>query len=251
MAFMNKISIVLRLLVIIVLSCFLELGQIAHAQDFPNALALIQYLKGVNASKVPKYFSADVNIDYFTNNKGPEKGKQTFICGESQFIEYDLTSGINAKVHIEDSLVLILKSERVFETKRIDIENFLLFGIHKQDPEKSIGILKQLGIDTDIIDEAIRLGRTMWVIGAYRRDANTPQIWIDKERLVIKKIHYINLPQQKLEQMEWSDYIKNGDFYIPLQCELRSDPELLFKLKREKPEFPNQLPEEIERLLNF
>ncbi|MEQ8518664.1 MAG: hypothetical protein RLN79_07970 [Cytophagales bacterium] len=241
----------LRFILFVIIACIFQTGQKIHAQDFPNALALIQYLKGVNESRVPIYFRAEMSIDYFTNNKGPEKGKQTFICGESQILEYDLPSGINAKVHIQDSQVLILKSERVFETKRIDIENFLLFGIHKQDPEKSIGILKQLGIDTEIIDEAIRLGRSMWVIGAYRRDANTPQIWIDKERLVIKKIHYINLPQQKLEQMEWSDYKKNGDFYVPLQCELRSDPELLFRLKRENPEFPKQLPDEIHKLLNF
>ncbi len=222
-----------------------------HAQDFPNALALIEYLNGVNSSKVPKILEADVNIMYFTDSHGPEHDLQTFITGESQFVSYDLPVGINAKVHIKDSLVIILKSERVFETKRIDVENFLMFGIHKNDPKESIVTLNKLGINTGIIDDAIRLGRPMWVIGAYRREANTPQLWIDKELLVVKKVHYINLPQQKIEQLEWDDFERVGDFYIPLKCEFRSDPEILYRLERKNLNCPDEISEKIKKLINF
>lgn len=223
----------------------------AYAQEFPNALALIQYLQGVNSSNVPELVEAELNVQYFTENRGPVSGQQTFITGESQVVYYDLTIGLNAKVHVNDNLFLILKSEKIFETMRIDIENFLLFGIHKQDPIKSISTLKQLGIDTEVIDEAIRLGRPMWVIGASRREANIPQVWIDKERLVVKKIHYINLAQEMVEQMEWSDYENLGDFYFPMQCELRSDPELLYRIKRQNLNLPNKLSEKVKLAIEY
>ncbi len=216
-----------------------------QAQEFPNGLSLIQYLQGVNSTKVPKVISCDLTYDYYEDHVGPEFAKEYFLCGNEHLLIYDKIAGFNGKFHFGDSLRIILKNELVYESEIIDIENFLLFGIFKNPPENSIERLKKLGIDTDRVDEGIRLGRSMWIIGAERRDPESPQLWIDKEYLTAKKIHYINLPQKEIQVMEFSRFQRVNDFYLAKETEYKTEPLIIFKSYRKNFEILEAIPTEL------
>ena len=215
------------------------------AQDFPDGLSLIQFLQGINKDKIPKVVKADLEFEYFSEQIGPKKAKEYFLSGQSHYTVYKDNSGLNAKIHKGDSLILYLKNEKVYESKDIDIESLLLFGIYTLDPQTCINTLENLGINTLVMDEGIRLGRPMWIIGAERRDSETPQLWIDKRYLAVKKIHYINLAQKELQQMEWDDFVFIEGIYLPSQTDFKLNPAVYFRTKRKNIEILEQVPAEL------
>lgn len=204
----------------------------ARAQDFPDALSLLEYLQGVQREKVPELISSDILIDDFINEALNKKALEYFSATGGHYIIYQEGLGFNGQIFSSDNQKVILRNEVVYETSKIDIEHFLLFGIFKGSPSQSVETLKKLGIDTQLVYDAIRLGRTMWIIGADRRDPETPQLWIDKKYLAVRKIHYLNLPQNEVQQMEFDDHVDIKGFYLPKSVEIKKEPVLKLRKKR-------------------
>jgi hypothetical protein len=62
------------------------------------------------------------------------------------------------------------------------------FDVYAQDPERSIAQLEELGIDLERLSESTWNGRPSWVVGAAPGDSETPQMWIEKDRLLCVRV---------------------------------------------------------------
>ncbi len=62
------------------------------------------------------------------------------------------------------------------------------FDVYAQDPERTIAQLEELGIDLERITEFTGKGRSVWVVGADPGDSETPQMWVEKDRLLCVRV---------------------------------------------------------------
>jgi hypothetical protein len=62
------------------------------------------------------------------------------------------------------------------------------FDVYAQPPERTLAQLEELGVDLGRIAESTWNGRPVWVVGADPGDHETPQLWVEKDRLLCVRV---------------------------------------------------------------
>lgn len=220
------------------------------SSEFPNGKALLEYIHGVNKNKVPEIIECQLELKDYYENKAVYRAIEYLKSSKEHITVFENKFGINARMSRNNVQYIMLKNDIVYESEYIDVELLVLLGIHHLSADKSDSILKLIGIDTDIISDAIRLGRPSWIIGADAKQMDVPQIWIDKEYLAVRRLSYINLPQESVQQLEWEDYEDINGFFFPKKMELKNDPDVFLIYERKELKSIKKIPEDIKSLFS-
>ena len=218
------------------------------SSEFPNGRALLEFVHGVNQNKVPEVIHCKLSLRDYYEDKLIYSGEEYLRKANEHIILYNNDFGLNAKINRNNFQYIRLKDDIVYKSAYLDLELFALLGIHILNAEKSDSILRSIGVDTDIITDAIRLGRSAWVIGSDGKQMDVPQIWIDKEYLSVRRLNYINLPQESVQKLEWENYEDLNGFYFPKNMGFKNDPEIYNVYTRSDIKLLKKLPEDIKGL---
>jgi hypothetical protein len=222
------------------------------AQELPNAESIIEFVRGVNKSNIPDNIVSDISVwDYSQSGKMPLIGKEYLSKNKESLQYFNTDLSFRARAFKNDSIYIFNHGELIFEKMEFDVFRFLILDIHILSPEKSIEILEKLGVDTDVIDDGMRLGRPMWIIGAERREPFAPQIWIDKEYLAVRQLYYFNLPQNNIEILELDEVEFINGFPVPRHSELKQSAERQLKIVRENIQAIDKWPERMTNLIDI
>jgi hypothetical protein len=107
------------------------------------------------------------------------------------------------------------------------------FDVYVQDPERTIAQLEQLGIDMERIHEATWRGRPAWVVGAGPGDPETPQFWVEQERLLCVRV--LSRRPSGVLDVEMGGYEPLGEGWIATELAFKRDDVLV--LREEYAEF--------------
>ncbi|MFN1835878.1 outer membrane lipoprotein-sorting protein [Balneola sp. MJW-20] len=117
------------------------------------------------------------------------------------------------------------EGEMVQEIPRAHDLLVLGFDVYRQDPSKSISVLKEVGYDLSKMYEDTWQGREVYVIGTNLPDPRIPQFWIDKERLVF--VRSVKAGRQNTRQeVRFNKYERLGGGWI--------SPEVIFLVNDKK-----------------
>lgn len=234
----------MRTALLILLTSF---SAIIYAQEFQTGIELLKYMQEQNKSIVPETFMCESNIsDRQTGLK--ISAMEYFKCGDQHFQIFDADNGKRAKIYTKDSLIIYLRNDIVYMSQDLNLEGFFIFGIHQESIESVLVKLKSIGIDVNIIGETIRFGRPVWIIGSEERDHDIPQIWIDKEYLVVRRLHYLNPFQDEVQQIEWEDFQSYNGFHIPEYSEVKNEPFTYLRIKRINGKINEEIPQSVKKL---
>jgi sialate O-acetylesterase len=95
------------------------------------------------------------------------------------------------------------------------------FDVYTQDPERTIVQLEELGIDLDRITEAAWQGRPAWVVSARPDDPDTPQLWVEKERLLCVRV--VSRRPSGVLDVEMGGYEPLGEGWIATDLVFKRD----------------------------
>lgn len=66
----------------------------------------------------------------------------------------------------------------------------IAFGVYFLQPEKTIHLIDSLGYNLNIVREDLFNDRKVYVIGAFKNDSVSNQIWVDAERFYLHRLIY-------------------------------------------------------------
>ena len=92
------------------------------------------------------------------------------------------------------------------------------FDVYGQAPEKTIGQLKELGIDLSVLHENTWQGRPVYVVGAKAGDLRSAQFWIDKKNLYfVRLIQPVGKDKANIQETQFNKYqkAKGGGWIAP------------------------------------
>lgn len=92
------------------------------------------------------------------------------------------------------------------------------FDVYRQPAEKTVGQLKELGIDLSVIHEDKWQGRSVYVVGAKQGDLKAPQFWIDKKNLYfVRLIQPVGKDKTSIQETQFNKYqkVKGGGWISP------------------------------------
>jgi len=89
------------------------------------------------------------------------------------------------------------------------------FDVYAQPAETTIEQVKEMGIDLSIFHTEKWQGRSVYVVGAERGDARSPQLWVDKKRLVfVRLIQPSGKDKKGVSETQFNKYVKAGGGWV-------------------------------------
>lgn len=89
------------------------------------------------------------------------------------------------------------------------------FDVYAQPVETTIAEVKKLGIDLSIIHTEKWQGRDVYVVGAEKGDLKSPQLWVDKKRLVfVRLIQQTGKDKKSVSETQFNKYVKAGGGWV-------------------------------------
>jgi hypothetical protein len=101
------------------------------------------------------------------------------------------------------------------------------FDVYVQDPERTIAQLTALGIDLSHLREAAWKGKPAWVVGAGSGDEASPQIWVEKDRLLCTRVVWT--PGAALLDVEMGRFERLGGGWIATELVFRRNGQLAIR----------------------
>jgi outer membrane lipoprotein-sorting protein len=92
------------------------------------------------------------------------------------------------------------------------------FDVYGQLVEKTVGQLKELGIDLSVLHEETWQGKPAYVVGAKQGDLRSPQFWIDKKNLYfVRLIQPTGKDKANIQETQFNKYqkVKGGGWISP------------------------------------
>jgi hypothetical protein len=115
----------------------------------------------------------------------------------------------------KDASWIEIRADTVFNSSPGPHPLLLLgFDVYFLPPEETIARLQRFRVDFSQAREDEWQGRRMWVIGAATRDDSSNQIWIDKERLIFKRLLITNPNTGARTEYRFDRYEQLGDGWI-------------------------------------
>jgi hypothetical protein len=159
----------------------------AQASDFADGRGLIRAMHSRYLGKWYEKLRIEQEVIHYRDGN-PERRERWVelldLPGKVCSTIGDARDG-NTEIYLHDTAYYIEGGKLTRERKAVHTVLLLGFDVYLQPPEKTIQTLADNGVNLDLIREDTWKGRPAWVVGAREGDANTPQFWIEKERLVL------------------------------------------------------------------
>jgi hypothetical protein len=135
----------------------------------------------------------------------------------------------DGRVEIYDGTTFHLyeKGRLVREVPYVHAVLILGFDLYVQDPERTIAQLESLGIDLSLVHEDRSKGGPAWVIGARPGDDSSPQVWVEKERLLCTRVVWKR--PAALVDVEMGRFERLGEGWIATELVFRRDGQLALR----------------------
>ena len=94
----------------------------------------------------------------------------------------------------------------------------LAFDVYMQPVEKTVGQLKELKMDLNILHEDVWQDRPVYVVGAKAGDLKSPQFWIDKKNLYfVRMLQPAGKNKEHVSETQFNKYqkVKGGGWISP------------------------------------
>lgn len=117
------------------------------------------------------------------------------------------------------------------------------FDVYFIKPDSFINKISSLGYNTEIFREDTFSGRQVFVVGAHRGDSISRQFWIDKERLYLHRIIYMQ-GKDKIE-CTLENYRKIKKYWVSTVLTFKVNSDLKIKERYKNIKFPSYLPADI------
>lgn len=89
------------------------------------------------------------------------------------------------------------------------------FDVYAQPVEATIAEVKKMGIEMSIFHTEKWQGRTVYVVGAEKGDLRSPQLWVDKKRLVfVRLIQQTGKDKKNVSETQFNKYVKAGGGWV-------------------------------------
>jgi hypothetical protein len=129
-----------------------------------------------------------------------------------------------------DGNVTILKEGKISGSR--PLTNMLLvfgFDVYRQDPERTIDIVKGQGYDLTKLREDTWEGHPVYVVGADKGDLQSRQFWVEKERLLfVREMEPVPSDTKKAKDIRFTDYRKLAGAWIAARVEVHVDDKMIF-----------------------
>jgi hypothetical protein len=130
------------------------------------------------------------DVTYYEDDKETRRERMTeyiSLPGRVRAITGDLEEG-NADIYVDGAFHRFEGGEPAGRLPAVHGVLVTGFDVYAQPPERTIAQLEELGVDLDRIAEADWRGRPVWVVGAEPGDDSTPQLWVEKDRLLCVRV---------------------------------------------------------------
>lgn len=100
------------------------------------------------------------------------------------------------------------------------------FDVYSQPVETTIAQVRDMGIDLSVIRKDKWQGREMYVVGAKAGDLKSPQVWVDKGRLVFTRLFEMAGKEKKnVAETQFNKYVKasKGRGWVAAEVEFYID----------------------------
>ena len=103
------------------------------------------------------------------------------------------------------------------------------FDVYRQAPEKTLQVIASEKYDLSKFHEDAFEGRPMYVVGAEKRDLQSRQFWIDKERLLFVRLFQPDrADDKKIEDIRFTDYQPLAGAWVAARVEVHVGDKLVF-----------------------
>jgi hypothetical protein len=92
------------------------------------------------------------------------------------------------------------------------------FDVYAQPVEKTVGQLKELGIDLSVFHETTWQDKPVYVVGAKPGETNAPQFWVDKKNLYfVRLVDLVGKDKKRVQEIQFNKYqkVKGGGWIAP------------------------------------
>ncbi len=89
------------------------------------------------------------------------------------------------------------------------------FDVYGQPVETTTEQVKKMGIDLSILHTEKWQGRSVYVLGAEKGDLRSPQLWVDKKRLVfVRLIQQAGKDKKSVAETQFNKYVRAGGGWV-------------------------------------
>lgn len=231
----------LVILFILIFSCRTNAQTSAN---YKNGNDLIKAMYHKYEGKWYKYFTFSQNMEFYRNDSLIKKdvwheaalfpGNLLIKFGEKNAMDGVLFSNFN---------VYSFQKDKEMQSAPM-VHDLLLVGldVYFYKPEFTCHLLDSLGYDLKKIREDVFEGRKVFVVGANKDDLESPQFWIDAERLYMHRIIYKK--KGKVSDVIFADYEKMKNYWVSKTIIFKQNGKLNLIERYYDIKFPKQIPTE-------
>jgi hypothetical protein len=131
----------------------------------------------------------------------------------------DLAAG-NGVIYTPDSMYAVRGGKVVAQRDHGNEFLPLIEGVYVQPAERTARELAGMKVDLGKVTSGTWQGRPAWIIGAAPGDITVPQIWIDRDRLVLVRMLLRFAPAEPLMDVDLGSYVKAGGGWLATKVDM-------------------------------
>ncbi|MBX3281690.1 MAG: hypothetical protein KF756_04355 [Acidobacteria bacterium] len=200
-----------------VFGLILLLGASAFAREIKNGTDLIT---AMNAKYAGKWYKT-LTFEQKTTNFGPDGKADVSTWYEAMKVPGYLRIDF---APTEKGDGILFAAGKVFSFKdgktkggRDFVHPLMVVGfdVYAQPVETTIAEVKKMGIDLSKLHTEKWQGRDVYVVGADKGDVRSPQLWVDKKRLVfVRLIQLAGKDKKSVSETQFNKYVKAGGGWV-------------------------------------
>jgi outer membrane lipoprotein-sorting protein len=128
-----------------------------------------------------------------------------------------------------DGDVSVIKDNKVADTRHsVNMLLVLGFDVYRQDPEKTVRVVKDEGYNLSKLHEDEWDGRAVYVVGADADDLKSKQFWVEKDSLLFVRIIEPGKDASKMNDIRFTNYRRLARAWIAAGVEVWSEGKKVF-----------------------
>ncbi len=192
----------------------LSLSFIAAQTKFKNGNELIKAMHNTYKGKWYKHFTFSQKMEHYRNDSiiKKEVWHEASTLPGNLIIKFDTKNSGNGIIFSNHKVYGLKDGKTTFSSPMV--HDLLLVGldVYFLKPEQTCKILDSIGYNLNKIREDVFEGRKVYVVGADKDDEQTPQFWIDAERLYMHRIIYKK--KENVQDVVFGDYTKMNNYWV-------------------------------------
>jgi outer membrane lipoprotein-sorting protein len=128
-----------------------------------------------------------------------------------------------------DGDVSVIKDNKIAERRHsVNMLLVLGFDVYRQDPEKTVRVVKDEGYNLSKLHEDEWDGRAVYVVGADADDLKSKQFWVEKDSLLFVRIIEPGKDASKMNDIRFTNYRRLARAWIAAGVEVWSEGKKVF-----------------------